>query len=295
MNFSKFKTAFVIIIISATLNAQVMVVSAPAVEASVSALTVQTLQIAMEEKIREYNYYLEYIAKFTQFISAVNGTTATIRNAVRLGKVLKERTYKDWLDDAETAFYNAVPEFSKLKDEIMDLHGQGEAAAKGKYFDYVSKWDHHSLDFFTKLADNYQKHVMFPELFPLSSKAYGWDKRPGVAVVHKAWMEAGMDEELGDDAIRRKTFGKYYKEYEMQAKENENLEALGLSKIMQINMMQSEDINHVRKNSDLRVMESQFATDMQKAHSEMRSKRQIEENEKNAPTEEEGIFDLKRE
>lgn len=289
----KQKLILLAVLISFTLsiNAQA-VVAAPGVEASVEKMSIQTMQIAFEEKIRQYQYYLEYVAKFTQFISAINFTTSTIRNTVRLGKVLKDRDAKDWLNDAETAFYNAMPEFAELKEELADLKGQKEAARKGKYFDYVSKWDNQSLEFHSKLADNYQKHVMFPELFPLSSKAYGWEKKSGSAVVHKAWLESGMEEEMGDDAVRRKTFGKYYAEYEQQAKANENIEALGLSRIMQVNMIQSEDINHMRKNSDLEVMDRQYATDAQKAHEEMRTKRQEEEMKKGKPTEEQGIFGI---
>ena len=133
---------------------------------------------------------------------------------------------------------------------------------------------------------------MFPELFPLSSKAYGWEKRSSSAVVHKAWLESGMEQEMGDDAVRRKTFGKYYAEYEQQAKSDDNIEALGISRLLQVNMITTEDVNHLRKNSDLEVMDRQFAADMQKAHEEMRTKRQKEKMKEGKPTEEDGIFGI---
>ena len=141
-----------------------LVVAAPNVEAAVEKQSIQTMRIAFEEKIRQYKYYMEYIAQFTQIIQAVNFTASTIRNTVRLGKVLKDRDAKDWLNDAETSFYQAMPEFAELKEELADLKGQGNAVKKGKYFDYVSKWDSQSLNYYESLADNYGKHVMFPEL-----------------------------------------------------------------------------------------------------------------------------------
>jgi Asp-tRNA(Asn)/Glu-tRNA(Gln) amidotransferase C subunit len=260
-----------------------LVVAAPNVEAAVEKQSIQTMRIAFEEKIRQYKYYMEYIAQFTQIIQAINFTASTIRNTVRLGKVLKDRDAKDWLNDAETSFYQAMPEFAELKEELADLKGQGNAVKKGKYFDYVSKWDSQSLNYYESLADNYGKHVMFPELFPLSSKAYGWEKKSNEAVVQKAWLESGMEREMGDDAVRRKTWGKYYAEYEAQAKEVDNIEAIGTARLLQIGMITSEDVNHLRKNSDLEVMEKQYAADAQKSHAEMRTKRQKEEMKKGKP------------
>ena len=61
----------VLITFTLSINAQA-VVAAPGVEASVEKLSIQTMQIAFEEKVRQYSYYLDYIAKFTQFIQAIN-------------------------------------------------------------------------------------------------------------------------------------------------------------------------------------------------------------------------------
>jgi len=280
---SRIFALIVLITFSFSLQAQ-LVVAAPNVETAVSNQTVQIMRLGLEEKIRQYKYYMEYISQFTQILQSVNFVAGTIRNTVRLGKVLKDRDAGDWLNDAETAFYQAMPEFAELKEELGDLKGQGKAIKKGKYFDYVSKWDAQSLNYYDKLADNYGKHVMFPELFPLSSKAYGWEKKSNEAVVQKAWLESGMEAEMGDDAVRRKTWGKYYAEYEAQAKADENIEAIGTARLLQINMITSEDVNHMRKNSDLQVMDKQFATDAQKSHADMRTKRQAEEMKKGKPT-----------
>jgi hypothetical protein len=285
-------TAFLfIIVMTSGLYAQ-LVVAAPGVETMVEKHSIMTMQTAFEEKIRQYKYYLEYVAQFTQVLKAINFTTSTFRNTYRAGKALKERSAKDWLNDAKTALHNASPEFGEMLAEIDELRGQGKAVKKGRFFDYVGKWDHQSLEFYDHLLENYEKHVMFPELFPLSSEAHGWDKRSGDAVVRKAWIESGMEQEMGDDAVRRRLFGQYYQEYARQAQENDNIEAIGISKLLQANYLISEDINHLRKNSDLEVMEAQHARDYLDAHERARTERHQEEMKKGKPKGRQTIFGL---
>jgi hypothetical protein len=93
---------------------------------------------------------------------------------------------------------------------------------------------------------------------------------------------------MGDDAVRRRMFGKYYEEYARQAQENDNIEAIGISKLLQANYLISEDINHMRKNSDLEVMDKQHARDYLDAHERARTERHKEEMEKGKPNNRKG-------
>lgn len=280
-----------IITFTTSVNAQ-LVVAAPDVEAAVSAQASMLAGFAFEEKIREYEHYMEYVARMIEIIKTINYTTSTIRNVVRLGKQLKNKSAKEWLNEAEAIVDEKMPYFGELKEEINDLKGQGKALRKGKYFDYVSKWDSQSLSYHESLCDNYQKHVMFPELFPLSAKAHGFKSKSGDAVVQKAWVESGMEQEMGDDMVRRRLFGQYYEQFMEQAKKNDNIEAVGIAKVLQSNYIISEDINHLRKNSDVKIMKMQFDTDAQKAHEDTRKKRQKEAMEEGKPTEKDSIFSL---
>ena len=283
----------VVVCFSFSLQAQLAVV-APDVEAAISGQASMLAGFALEEKIREYEHYMEYVAKMIQIIKTINYTTSTIRNTVRLGKQLKDKSAKEWLNDASDTVAEKMPYFGELKSEIMDMVGQGKAWKKGEYWDYVSKWDHQSLAYHESLADNYQKHVMFPELFPLSAKAHGLEAKSGDAVVQKAWVESGMEQEMGDDMVRRRLFGQYYEQFMEQAKKNENIEAVGLAKILQSNYIISEDINHLRKNSDLKVMKTQFDKDAQKAAKETRTERQKKAMKDGKPTEKKTIFSIEQ-
>lgn len=281
----------VVVCFSFSLHAQLAVV-APDVEAAVTAQASMLAGFAFEEKIREVEHYMEYVARMIEIIKTINYTTSTIRNVVRLGKQLKDKSAKEWLNDASDVVAEKMPYFGELKEEIMDLAGQGKAWKKGEYWDYVSKWDHQSLKYHESLADNYQKHVMFPELFPLSAKAHGLESKSGDAVVQKAWVESGMEQEIGDDAVRRRLFGQYYEQFMEQAKKNDNIEAVGLAKVLQSNYIISEDLNHLRKNSDLKVMKMQFDKDAQKAAKETRSERQEKAMKDGKPTEKSPIFSI---
>ena len=284
--------AFIVVIcFSLSLHAQLAVV-APDVEAAVTAQASMLAGFAFEEKIREVEHYMEYVARMIEIIKTINYTTSTIRNVVRLGKQLKDKSAKEWLNDASDVVAEKMPYFGELKEEIMDLAGQGKAWKKGEYWDYVSKWDHQSLKYHESLAENYQKHVMFPELFPLSAKAHGLEAKSGDAVVQKAWVESGMEQEMGDDAVRRRLFGQYYEQFMEQAKKNDNIEAVGLAKVLQSNYIISEDLNHLRKNSDLKVMKMQFDKDAQKAAKETRTERQEKAMKDGKPTEKSPIFSI---
>lgn len=56
-------------------------------------------------------------------------------------------------------------------------------------------------------------------------------------------------------------FRHYYEEYLKDARENDNIEALGLANLMQAGYISVETLEHIRKNLDLKVMKEQFDRD----------------------------------
>ena len=70
-----------------------------------------------------------------------------------------------------------------------------------------------------------------------------------------------MEYEMKNDAVRGEMFRRYYEEYMKSAKENDNIEALGLANLMQASYVTVETLEHIRKNLDLKVMNEQFNRD----------------------------------
>ena len=66
---------------------------------------------------------------------------------------------------------------------------------------------------------------------------------------------------MKNDAVRGEMFRHYYEEYMKSAKENDNIEALGLANLMQSSYISAETLEHIRKNLDLKVMKEQFDRD----------------------------------
>ena len=142
------------------------------------------------------------------------------------------------------------------------------------------------------LLKNYDNHVMFPELYPAAQK-----RKDGVTkgesakkVIHKAWIESGLEYEMKNDIVRKNTFKNYYDEYLKQAKSNDNIEALGLANLMQAQYISVELLENLKKNSDLAIMKEQFLKDMSDAYLEVKKKLESEEKKRNKPSE---IFGLK--
>lgn len=273
-----------------------LVVASPGTDAEIQAQTLLMTQLAFNEQLKEYQYYVEYISQFVEIIASVRNTTTTIKNISKIGKTLKEKSEKEWLNEVENELSEVMPEFSQIKEDLSGKIGSGRNLMNGAYSEYVSKWDNPSKNYHEQLIRNYQNNVMFPELYPAASKigAEFEKKENAQKIIHKAWIESGMEYELKDDIIRKNTFKKYYNEYIRQAKSNDNIEAMGLANILQAEYLTVETLEHLRKNSDVRSMKDEFEKDAQNAYLEMKAKLNKESERLNKPTEENGIFSLSK-
>jgi len=282
---------FTLLLLHSNLYAQ-LVVASPATDAAVEAQTILMANLAIKQQIQDYQNYVEYISQFVEIIATIRNTTSTIRNISKMGQNLKERSAKEWLKDVEKHIDEVMPEYSELKNEMTGMVKDGHGIIKGKYSDYVSKWGVEAKNYHEKLFDNYENHVMFPELFPAAQKMKGSLTKGESAkkVIHKAWIESGLEYEMKNDIVRKNSFKKYYDEYLKQAKSNDNIEALGLANLMQSQYLSVELLENLKKNSDLAIMAEQFQKDMSEAYLEMKKKLESEEKKKNKPSE---IFGLK--
>jgi hypothetical protein len=273
------------------LSAQ-LVVASPATDAAIEAQTILMSNFAIQQQIKEYQYYVEYVSQFVEIIASIKNTTSTIRNISKMGRELKEKSADEWLKDVEGHIAKTMPEYSELKNEMTGMVKDGHEMIKGKYSEYVSKWGSEAKNYHEKLLENYENHVMFPELFPAAQKMKdGLTKGESAKkVVHKAWIDSGLEYEMKNDIVRKNTFKNYYDEYLKQAKSNDNIEALGLANLMQSQYVSVELLENIKKNSDLSVMKEQFEKDMSDAYLEIRSKLESEEKKRNKPSE---IFGLK--
>ena len=248
-------------------NAQ-LVVASPGTDSAIQAQTVLMSQLAFQEQLKEYQYYLEYISQFAEMIASVRNTTSTIKEISKTGSKLKKMSAKEWLDEVSNELEGVMPGFEEMKNELLE---DGKNAVKGGYQEYVSKWDAKTKNYHEQLVKNYENHVMFPELYPSSSKLKeGLEKSESAQkIVHKAWVESGFEYEMKDDVVRKNVFKKYYDEYIKQAKSNDNIEALGLANIMQAGYLSAEALEHLKKNSDITAIREQFEKDAQVSYIEM--------------------------
>jgi len=275
-----------------SLKAQ-LVVASPTTDAEIQAQTLLMSQLAFREQIKEYQYYLEYISQFTEIIASIRNTTAAMKDISKIGKALKEKSAEEWLKDVEAGLSTVMPEYSEMKTELT---GKAGDLMKSSYSEYVLKWDSNTKNYHELLVKNYENHVMFPELYPSASKLgknFGKEES-AQKIVHKAWMESGLEYEIKDDIIRKNTFKKYYDEYLKQAKSNNNIEALGLANILQAQYLSAETLEHLKKNSDVTAMKEQFEKDAQDSYGEMIIKLLKESGGKNKPDKEKGIFGLEK-
>lgn len=258
-------------------NAQ-LIVASPGTDAQIQSQTILMSQLAFQEQIKEYQYYLEYISQFVEIIASVRNTTSTIREISKTGSRLKKMSASDWLEEVTKEMSGVMPGFEEMKSELME---EGRKAVKGGYQEYVSKWNAKTRNYHEQLVKNYENHVMFPELYPSSSKLKeGFEKSESAQkIVHKAWVESGLEYEMKDDIIRKNMFKKYYDEYMKQARSNDNIEALGLANIMQAGYLSAEALEHLKKNSDIAAIREQFEKDAQGSYREM-IKKLLEMSEK---------------
>lgn len=258
-------------------NAQ-LIVASPGTDAQIQSQTLLMSQLAFQEQIKEYQYYLEYISQFVEIIASVRNTTSTIREISKTGSKLKNMSASDWLEEVTGELADVMPGFEDIKDELTVT---GKKIVKGGYHEYVSKWDAKTRNYHEQLVKNYENHVMFPELYPSSSKLKeGLEKSESAQkIVHKAWVESGLEYEMKDDIVRKNMFRKYYDEYMKQARSNDNIEALGLANIMQAGYLSAEALEHLKKNSDITAIREQFEKDAQGSYREM-IKKLLEMSEK---------------
>lgn len=270
-----------------------LVVASPDTEALITTQTLLMSNLAIKQQTQDYEHYIEYLAQFVEIISSIKNTASTIRNISKMGKELKERSADDWFRDVENHISEVMPEYGELKNEVNDLVKNGKGMIRGKYSEYVSKWDDGSKKYHEMLIKNHDNNVMFPELFPAANKLRGEFSKAESAkkVIHKAWIESGLEYEIKNDIVRKHTFKKYYDEYLKQAKSNDSIEALGLANLMQSQYISVELLENLKKNSDLTVMKEQFEQDASKAYLEITSKLQREGSRKNKPSE---IFGLQK-
>ncbi len=279
------------LLLSIDLSAQ-LVVASPATDAAIEAQTILMSNLAIKQQIQDYQYYVEYISQFVEIIASIKNTTSTIRDISKMGRELKERSADEWLADVEKHINEVMPEYSELKNEMTGMVKNGHEMIKGKYSDYVSKWGGETKNYHESLLKNYENHVMFPELYPAAQKMKD-DFTKGESakkVIHKAWIESGLEYEMKNDIVRKNTFKNYYDEYLKQAKSNDNIEALGLANLMQSQYISVELLENIKKNSDLAIMKEQFLKDMSDAYLEVKKKLESEEKKRNKPSE---IFGLK--
>lgn len=277
--------------LSLDLSAQLMVAS-PGTDAAIETQTLLMSNLAIQQRIKEYQHYVEYISQFVEVIASIKNTTSTIRDISKMGRELKERSADEWLADVEKHINEVMPEYSELKNEMAGMVKGGHEMIKGKYSDYVSKWSGEVKNYHESLLKNYDNHVMFPELYPAAQKMKdGLTKGESAKkVVHKAWIDSGLEYEMKNDIVRKNTFKNYYDEYLKQAKSNDNIEALGLANLMQSQYISVELLENLKKNSDLAIMKEQFLKDMSDAYLEVKKKLESEEKKRNKPSE---IFGLK--
>ena len=101
-------------------NAQ-LIVASPGTDAQIQAQTLLMSQLAFQEQIKEYQYYLEYISQFVEIIASVRNTTSTIREISKTGSKLKNMSASDWLEEVTGELADVMPGFEDIKDELTNL------------------------------------------------------------------------------------------------------------------------------------------------------------------------------
>jgi hypothetical protein len=262
---------FVLFVFSTQLLFGQLVVATPGADAQIQTQTLMMTKIAAQQRYQEYQHYLEYISQFMKVVATINQTRNKIADISKIKGELKDKSAKDWLSDIDRELSGVMPEYAQYRNEISEMVGKGKAIWQGVYSDYVAGWDSNLKDYHGKLLENYENHVMFPELFPAAQKM-GKDflqNESAKKIIHKSWLESGLEYEMKNDVVRKNTFKKYYDEYLNQAKNNDNIEALGLANIMQSQYLTVETLEHLRKNSDIQAMRDHFEKDAQKAYLEI--------------------------
>jgi len=254
-------TLVLILFVNFFLSAQV-VVESPETDALLATQMLLINELAIDSRTAETEHFLEYLAQFANVISTIKKGQEAASKVLEIGSELKNKSSAEWLSEVENGLKETFPELADFVSSISD----GEAASGeigGKYAEYVSSWNSKMRVYHAELLENYGNHTVFPELFPALAKS-GKDfanAESAQKIVHKAWIGSGMEYEMKNDAVRGEMFRHYYEEYMKSAKENDNIEALGLANLMQASYISVETLEHIRKNLDIKVMREQFNSD----------------------------------
>ena len=224
--------------------------------------------------------FAEYIAQFVNVISEIKENREIFSNMSKITKILKEKTTADWLSEVNKEMKEVFPEISDFVASVSE--GVAESGAySGKYAGYVAGWSADLEKYHEALLANYGTHKVFPALFPsFADESDFFKKESSRKIVHKSWIESGMEYEMKDDAARASVFRRYYEEYLKNAKENNNIEALGLANLMQASYISAETLEHIRKNLDVSVMAQQFGKDFSQSYLEFLRKKRLEKENK---------------
>jgi hypothetical protein len=242
------------------LSAQ-MVVESPETDALLATQMLLINELAIDSRTAETERFLEYLTQFANVISTIKKGQEAAEKVMRIGNELKNKSGEEWLAEVEKGLAGVYPDLGEV-DGFLSETGE-KAAMAGKYASYVAGWGRKLGEYHDKLLENYGSQMMFPELFPAAVKS-GKEfihAESSQKIVHKAWLESGMEYEMKNDAVRGEVFRRYYEEYMKSAKENDNIEALGLANLMQASYISTETLEHIRKNLDLKVMREQFDRD----------------------------------
>jgi len=242
------------------LSAQ-MVVESPETDALLATQMLLINELAIDSRTAEAERFLEYLGQFANVISTIRKGQEAAEKVMRIGNELKNKNAEEWLAEVEKGLAGVYHDLGEV-DGFLSEAGE-KAASAGKYAGYVSGWGRKLGEYHDKLLENYGGHLVFPELFPAAAQA-GKEfihAESSQKIVHKAWLESGMEYEMKNDAVRGEMFRHYYEEYMKSAKANDNIEALGLANLMQASYISAETLEHIRKNLDLKVMKEQFDRD----------------------------------
>ena len=242
------------------LSAQ-MVVESPETDTLIAAQMLLINELAIDSRTAETERFVEYLAQFANVIKTIKQGQEAAEQVMRIGAVLKDKSGAEWLREVEKGLAGVYPDLGEVEEFVSEAGGK--AANAGKYASYVAGWGGKSGEYHDRLLENHGVHTMFPELFPAVSES-GKDlvhAESSRKIVHKAWLESGMEYEMKNDAVREGMFRRYYEEYLKSAKENDNIEALGLANLMQASYISAETLEHIRRNLDLKVMKEQFDRD----------------------------------
>lgn len=293
---------FIIIYINATLSASASIFTAPAEQAQLAAQTKLLTKIATEETIRNNIWTVEYLPKVMQVIKGINAAAGFARTSVRMVKAVQERTWKDWFNDVMAGMEDAFPGMSELRREVEDLGGNIESvkgAVKeknfGKFYKYKNRWDRKTLRAVGKFTEYEMKHRLAPWAFPLTAKYNEWEKRPHKHLVNKALLDSGFKREMEENAIRKRMFSKYIKQWrdefsttkdQQQRTEQMAIQGMTHEEITRIRQMQEHDFAEKQQNREEKKEHKAYQQHQYKKYRE--KMRQMDEKERR----EKGIMKL---